>query len=46
MLDIRGNWDDPQIVFDKESLIRRSDAAAPLLRALDKLPSLSAPRAP
>ena len=46
ILDIRGNWDDPQIVFDKESLIRRSDAAAPLLRALDKLPSLSAPRAP
>ena len=28
--------DDPQIIFDKESLMRRSDAAAPLLRTLDK----------
>ncbi len=36
MLDIRGTWDDPQIIFDKESLMRRSDAAAPLLRTLDK----------
>jgi AsmA protein len=47
MLDIRGPWDDPQIIFDKESLIRRSDAAAPLLRALDKLPAISGtPKAP
>ena len=43
MLDIRGPWDDPQFIIDKESLIRRSDAAAPLLRALDKVPSISAP---
>ena len=46
MLDIRGPWDEPQIIFDKESLIRRSDAAAPLLRALDKIPGVSAPKAP
>ena len=46
MLDIRGLWDEPQILFDKESLLRRSDAAAPLLRALDKVPSASAPKAP
>jgi AsmA protein len=46
MLDIRGPWDEPQIIFDKESLIRRSDAAAPLLRALDKIPNLNAPKAP
>jgi AsmA protein len=47
MLDIRGSWDDPQIILDKESLIRRSDAAAPLLRALDKLPTINLPqRAP
>jgi AsmA protein len=46
MLDIRGPWDEPQILFDKESLLRRSDAAAPLLRALDKIPNVSAPQAP
>lgn len=46
MLDIRGAWDEPQIILDKESLIRRSDAAAPLLRALDKIPNVSAPKAP
>jgi AsmA protein len=46
LLDIRGNWDEPQIILDKESLIRRSDAAAPLLRALDKLPSVNAPKVP
>jgi len=46
MLDIRGPWDEPQIIFDKDSLIRRSDAAAPLLRALDKIPSVNAPTAP
>lgn len=45
LLDIRGTWDEPQIIFDKESLIRRSDAAAPLLRALDKIPNVSAPAA-
>ncbi len=43
MLDIRGPWDEPQIIFDKESLMRRSDAAAPLLRALEKNPAVSAP---
>jgi AsmA protein len=46
MLDIRGPWDEPQIILDKDSLIRRSDAAAPLLRALDKLPNVNAPKAP
>lgn len=42
MLDIKGPWDDPSLVFDKESLIRRSEAAAPLLRALEKIPAVSA----
>ncbi len=46
MLDIRGPWDEPQMILDKDSLIRRSDAAAPLLRALDKLPNVNAPKAP
>ena len=32
MLDIKGPWDDPSLVFDRESLIRRSEAAAPLMR--------------
>jgi len=31
-LDLRGNWDDPNLVIDAQSLIRRSQAAAPLLR--------------
>lgn len=43
LLEIRGPWDDPSLVFDKDNLIRRSEAAAPLLRALDKMPSLSSP---
>jgi AsmA protein len=48
MLDIKGPWDDPSLVFDRESLIRRSEAAAPLMRALDKIPPVSgtAPPAP
>ena len=33
MLEIRGPWDDPSLVFDKESLMRRSDAAAPLMQS-------------
>jgi AsmA protein len=32
-MDLRGNWDDPNLVIDAQSLIRRSQAAAPLLRA-------------
>ena len=43
LLDIRGPWDEPQIIFDKESLMRRSEAAAPLLRALEKIPAVTAP---
>ena len=31
-MDLRGNWDDPNLVIDAQSLIRRSQAAAPLLR--------------
>ncbi len=48
MLDIKGPWDDPSLVFDRESLIRRSEAAAPLMRALDNIPPVSgtAPPAP
>lgn len=42
MLDIRGPWDDPSLMFDKESLIRRSEAAAPLLRALEHIPPVNA----
>ncbi len=32
-LGLKGNWDDPGLVIDARSLIRRSQAAAPLLRA-------------
>ncbi len=42
MLEIRGPWDDPSLVFDKESLMRRSEAAAPLMQSLmrgDKTPA-------
>ncbi len=35
-MDLRGNWDDPNLVIDAQSLIRRSQAAAPLLRGPDK----------
>jgi AsmA protein len=42
MLDIKGPWDDPSLVFDRESLVRRSEAAAPLLRALEKMVPLTA----
>jgi AsmA protein len=42
MLEIRGPWDDPSLVFDKDSLIRRSEAAAPLMRALESMPPVSA----
>ncbi len=37
LMEIRGSWDDPALIFDKDSLIRRSEAAAPLLRALEKI---------
>ena len=33
-LDLRGNWDEPSLLIDADSLIRHSQAAAPLLRAL------------
>ena len=33
-MDLKGNWDDPNLVIDAQSLIRRSQAAAPLLRGL------------
>ncbi len=32
-MDLRGNWDEPNLVIDAQSLIRRSQAAAPLLRS-------------
>ena len=31
-VDLRGNWDEPRLMIDAQSLIRRSQAAAPLLR--------------
>ena len=34
-MDLKGNWDDPNLVIDAQSLIRRSEAAAPLLRSLN-----------
>lgn len=34
-MDLRGNWDDPNLIIDAQSLIRRSEAAAPLLRSLN-----------
>ena len=33
-LDLMGSWDDPVLVLDTASLIRRSAVAAPLLRSL------------
>lgn len=38
-LDLMGPWDDPVLVLDSASLIRRSAVAAPLLRSLGSLPS-------
>jgi AsmA protein len=35
LLDIAGPWDDPRLSLDAENLIRRSRAAAPLLRRPD-----------
>lgn len=35
LLDIAGPWDDPHLSLDAENLIRRSRAAAPLLRNRD-----------
>ncbi|MGB7256862.1 MAG: AsmA family protein, partial [Pseudolabrys sp.] len=31
---VQGSWDDPMMLPDVEALIRRSDAAAPLLNAV------------
>ena len=36
-LDLMGSWDDPALVLDTASLIRRSAVAAPLLRSLAPL---------
>ena len=33
-IDVTGSWDDPNLVLDAQSIIRRSEAAAPLLRSL------------
>lgn len=43
-LDLMGSWDDPLLVLDTASLIRRSEVAAPLLRSL--APSLAPRSAP
>jgi AsmA protein len=43
MMEIRGPWDDPALFFDTDSLMRRSEAAAPLLRALEQVPAATAP---
>lgn len=43
MMEIRGSWDDPALFFDTDSLMRRSEAAAPLLRALEQVPAATAP---
>jgi AsmA protein len=44
-LGLKGNWDDPGLVIDARSLIRRSQAAAPLLRAPAKTgEEISAPQ--
>ena len=31
-MELKGGWDDPNLIIDAQSLIRRSEAAAPLLR--------------
>ena len=33
-IDVTGSWDDPNLDLDAQSIIRRSEAAAPLLRSL------------
>lgn len=43
LMEIRGSWDDPALIFDTDSLMRRSEAAAPLLRALEQVPAATAP---
>ncbi len=43
-MDLRGNWDEPNLVIDAQSLIRRSQAAAPLLRSPAEAPAM--PSAP
>lgn len=35
-VELVGNWDDPNLVLDTQSLIRRSQAAAPLFRSLSQ----------
>lgn len=43
-LDVTGNWSDPTFVLDTQSLIRQSEAAAPLLRSL--VPAMRPSEAP
>ena len=38
-IDLKGNWDDPRLMVDAQSLIRRSQAAAPLLRGTPQAPA-------
>ena len=40
-MDLRGNWDEPNLVIDAQSLIRRSQAAAPLLQGPAPKPAAS-----
>ena len=42
-MDLRGSWDDPNLVIDAQSLIRRSRAAAPLLRGPAPTPAAPGP---
>lgn len=42
LMEIRGSWDDPALIFDTDSLMRRSEAAAPLLRAIEQVPAATA----
>ena len=45
--NISGPWDDPALIPDAEGLIRRSDAAAPLLPSEPAAPpAVAAPAAP
>ncbi len=42
-MELKGAWDEPNLVIDAQSLIRRSPAAAPLLRGPAPTPAVSAP---
>ena len=45
-LELNGNWDNPNLVLDTQSLIRRSEAAAPLFRGLVQQPASGTEPAP